>query len=507
MTGPVVGGVGAESVPTVDQLIAELDGDSLNLSDTGAGRRFVRELGHVLRYDVERELFLLWNGNVLEPDTRESLKTYALTMRVVERVRAEALEASDEAGENGGDSPRARLLKFAMGLESHAARRKILESAKEHREVQVREEDLDSVGTDLVVANGVVDLVGGGLRSARVSDLNTRACTVAYDPKAKSKHLDLFLDTFLPDPEHQRFVFALLGRCLIAGNHTRTFPIILGGTTSGKSQLLAAIHKIMGTYACAIGASVFRGNLDDKPRPDLVKAMYTRLAWASEASKNWGLHADQIKRLTGGDPLPYRDHYEGMINAYPRFTPLLITNEMPKISGADPAIRRRIIVVTFDRSLAPGVEDPAIKQRFLNDDECLRAILARLVEGARDEIMMNVDHIPQKYILATMDATGALTNVEEFLLWAYEEGYLQDVDLATTPVSHCVKASDLHTLYVGWIKNHGDVQAKKEQLDMGDFGRQLRDRGWQSRQSAGTRWLGHKLVTIPMWPAAGGSSL
>lgn len=491
------------TLPTVSELISQTDLDEFNLTDTGTGRRFASLLGPVVRYDIENNRWLLWNGKVLEPDTNESLRSYALTMRVIEQIRLEALAASDEAPDGGGDSPRARMLKYATGLEAHASRRKILETAKEHPSIQVVEEQLDAVPTDLVVPNGVIDLQTSKLRDARVDDLNTRMCTVSYDPLAKSKELDLFLKTFLPDEDDQRFVFALLGRCLMAGNYTRTFPIIIGDTTSGKSQLLAAIHKIMGTYSCAIGASVFRGNLDDKPRPDLVRAMYTRLAWASEASKNWGLHADQIKRLTGGDPLPYRDHYSGVVNAYPRFTPLLITNVMPKISGADPAIRRRIIVVTFDRSLAPGQEDPKIKQRFLNDENCLKALLARLVTGARDEIMANVDHIPQKYILATMNATGSLTNVEEFLLWAYEEGYLEDVDIANTPVSHCAKATDLHMLYVRWIKDHGDAQAKKEQLDLNDFGRQLRDRGWQSKPSAGIRWLGKKMVLNTVWPNMG----
>jgi putative DNA primase/helicase len=489
------------AVPTVDELIAAAGDDEFRNTDTGIGRRFTAMFGHIVRYDIERQRWLLWNGEVLEPDSIESLKAYGLTMRVLDAMREEAMNMDGEA--NDPDTPRGRQLRYIHGLEAVTARKKILEAAKEHPAIQVTEEQLDAVATDLVVKDGVVDLLTGTLRKATPADLNTRMCTVRYNPGAKSKELDLFLKTFLPDELDQRFVFALLGRTLIAGNHTRTFPIILGGTTSGKSQLMAAVHKILGSYVCAVGSSVFRANLDDKPRPDLVKAMYTRLAWASEASKAWALHADQVKRLTGGDPLPYRDHYEGIVEAIPRFTPLLITNEMPKINGADPAIRRRIIVVTFDKSLAPGQEDPKVKQRFLNDETCLEAILARMIAGAQDELMLNVDHIPQKYILATMDATGALTNVEEFLLWAYEEGYLVDTDVANTPVSHCAKASDLHTMYVNWIKNHGDQQAKKDQLDMPDFGRQLRDKGWQSKPSAGVRWLGKKIVAIPSWPGAG----
>jgi putative DNA primase/helicase len=479
---------------TVDQLIKLGLDDEVNNTDTGNGRRFVGLLRDYVRYAVDVKRWYLWNGRYWEPDTEENLKAFELTLRVVNLVRQLGLEISEEDDHAG----RERMLKWAQASESINARGRMLTAAKANPVIQIKEEQFDSVETDLVVPNGVVDLRTGDLRYPTRADMNTRSCTVPYEPGTKSKELDRYLAKFLPDELDQRFVFALLGRCLIAGNMTRTFPIILGGTTSGKSQLMAAIHKIMGTYACAIGSTVFRGNLDDKPRPDLVKAMYTRLAYATEANKGWALHADQVKRLTGGDALPYRNHYGQLLNAYPRFTPLLVTNEMPRITGADTATRRRIVVVTFDQSLSVGEEDPKIKQRFLADEQCLKAILARLVEGARDDLMASIDHIPQKYLLATMNATGALTNVEEFLLWMYDEGYLYDVDVVETPVSHCVKASQLYDWYAMWVKKYGDHNDKKDILNQADFGRALKDKGWEKRDSAGARWLGRKISQLAM---------
>lgn len=485
---------------SLDTVIAANDlAEEVFNTDTGNGIRFVRLFGHLVRYATDMEHWYVWNGRHWEPDTAQSLTTYNLTRGVVRAIREEAL--SLEGDDDDPNTPRGRMMRWAMATESVGHRKRILEEAMASTTVRITEDKFDQVDTDLVVPNGTVNLLTGELRPAKNTDLNSRTCTVPYDPAGGepgySAELELFLNTFLPDPLDQRFVFAVLGRALIAGNKTRTFPIIYGGTTSGKSQLIAAVHKVIGSYACAIGPSVFRGNLDDKPRPDLVKAMYTRLAYATEASKSWALHADQIKRLTGGDSLPYRNLYDGTVNVYPRFTPVLVTNEMPRIPGADTALKRRILVMHFDKTIEAGKEDPKIKQRFLNDPVCLRAILARLIRGARDPITEDIANIPERYALATMHAFGAMDHVEEFLEW------LKDMDILVaapdgTPASGMAKASELFDWYSVWVKKYGDRVDKQDALGLKAFGRKLRDDlGWESKTSAGVRWLGWVLKSQP----------
>lgn len=464
-------------------------------TDTGNGLRFVRLYGDIVRYLTDVDRWYVWNGRHWQPDSPKALAVYNLTKGVIRDIRDEALTLDGEP--NDAQTPMGRALRWAFQSEGVGHRRRVLDDAMANPAIQASEPDLDVVDTDLVTLNGIVDLTTGELRPAQPTDLNSRSCTVNYAPEAAepghSDELELFLETFLPDPLDQRFVFAVLGRALVAGNKTRTFPIIYGGTTSGKSQLIAAVHKVIGTYACAIGASVFRGNLDDKPRPDLVKAMYTRLAYATEASKSWALHGDQVKRLTGGDALPYRNLYDGTVNAYPRFTPLLVTNEMPRITGADTPLRRRILVMHFDRTLEVGQEDPKVKQRFLNDPRCLEALLARLVRGARDPITSDVANIPERYALATLSAFGQLDHVEEFIEW------MRDMDALLpagegTPVNAMAKASELFDWYALWVKRYGDKNDKQDALGLKSFGQKLRDDlGWTSRKSGGVRWLGWTL--------------
>jgi hypothetical protein len=57
-----------------------------------------------------------------------------------------------------------------------------------------------------------------------------------------------------------------------------------------------------------------------------------------------------------------------------------------------------------------------------------------------------------------------------------------------------VKADEMHKLYQHWLKNFADTGIKKDQLSLRQLGQSLRDRGWVSSMSSGTRWIGWKLM-------------
>lgn len=483
--------VGPDVVPGVAHLnrLNDLD-DLAHVSDTANGATFVGLFRRLVRYDPGERVWYVWDGVSWSPDGEDAPRVFALTQGVIRCLR-------ERVGELAGDEDaERRWLGQVLACEATPRRRAMLAVARTDARLHLDGSNLDDRPSDLVCPNGTVDLETGELRASRPEDLNSRCCAVNYDPDPRagegSRELDRFLETFLPDEDDQRFVFAVLGQALRGGNEARVFPIFIGATTSGKSQLFAAVHSILGPYACTIGSSVFRGNLDDRPRPDLVRAMHTRLAYATEAAKNWALHADQVKRLTGGDQLPYRNLYREVVNQTPRFTPVLVTNELPRITGADPATKRRIIVITLERSLPPELVDPRIKRRFVTDPDCRRALLARLVAGARDPLAASVTRMPAKYVLATQLAHGELDHVDEFIGWLVDEEILR-VAPADTPVVRCVKASDMHRWYVSWIMTHGDRLDRQDALSLRGLGEALRARGWEARTSAGVRWLGRVL--------------
>ncbi len=481
-------------LPTVDEAIA-WSRIEVNNSDTGNGKRFVNRFGEIVRYVAETDAWYVWIGTHWEPDVR-GLKVYALTEAVVQIIRDEAELMNDEPPPGGGMSERQRTAAHALKTESDGARRRLLAVAQSDGRVVIQPEKFNAAANLLACPNGTVNLDTGELIQSRPEHMNTACCRVNFDDKAKSKDLDRYLETFMPDEEDQAVLFGVLGTALRGGNAARLMPMFLGPSTSGKSQIVEAVANLLRGYATSINVSVFRGTLDDRPRPDLVRAMYSRIAYASEAARSWELHADQVKRLTGGDRIPLRNLYAQVVEADPLFTPFIIANEMPRVKGADDAFRRRMLVVRFNRSLTIGTEDTRIRRRFATDPDCLAALLLRMVEGARSPLFVNGVNwslLPDRFALALMDAFDEVDHVGSFLLWMSEQGHLTQAEL-DTPQSHCAKASDLHAWYGYWIAKHGDRADREGKLNLTDFGKALRTRGWESKKAMGTRWLGWRLV-------------
>jgi len=461
--------------------------DEIALTDTGNGRIFVQLYGQQVRYATDTERWYLWSKNGWQLDTGNALGAFALTQGVIRARRDEEMRTTrdDPAITN-------RNLREITRLESVGRRRAMLDTAAADPALHVEEDWFDA--TRDFIATGdrmLVNLTTGEVRPARPDDMFARRTTVPYDLTAHSPLMNEFFETFLPSVEDQRFVFAVLGQCLRGGNPRRMFPIIWGDTTSGKSQLMTGVHNVLGEFSTAVGSSIFRGNLDDKPRPDLVKAMFSRLAWASEASKAWALHADQIKRLTGGEPLPYRNLFKGLVGREPRFTPLLVTNTMPRITGADGPTKRRIFVIHFDKTLTKEQERPEKRAAFLNDETCRRHLLRLIIDGARDDI---IDRMPERYALATMETRGGIDHTDEFLAWMREEGYLAEIPL-DAPILECVRLRDLYSAYRFWVQYMTDKSDKLDTLGRNSFNTAIRDKQWESRESGGARWLGRRLIT------------
>lgn len=483
--------------PSLRDIAALNAGRAVLHSDTGNAKRLIRLFGDRIRYEPDQERWLWWADTHWEPDVAGLV--FELTEAVIEDMRLEALTLTDEV--EHGVSPRQRLLAHALRTESEGARRRMMSVGASDTRVVVRSEELNAAVNLLACPNGTVDLTTGDLIPSLPEHMNTGCCRVDYVPDAKSRELDRYLETFMPEEEDQAVLFGVLGTALRGGNAARLLPLLLGPSTSGKSQLMAAVANLLRGYATAVNVSVFRGNLDDKPRPDLVKAMYTRVAYASEAAQSWEIHADQVKRLTGGDRIPYRNLYAQSVEAEPLFTPFIVANEMPRVKGADDAFRRRMLVIRFNRTVPSGVEDTRVRQRFVNDEECLRALLARMIEGARSPLFIhgvNWSLLPERFALALMDAFDEVDHIGSFLLWMVDQGHLIQAPVDSAAV-HCAKAADLHSWYSHWVQKFGDKTDREAKLNLRNFGTALRTRGWETRIAAGTRWVGWRLVSDASW--------
>lgn len=427
--------------------------------------------------------WFLWDGRIWRRDGTRQIVT--MVRDVLDDIRAQATRA------DGPD--RDRWAQWAHQSESMSRITAMLTVAETRPGLVVTADQLDSHEHLLCCPNGVVDLRDGSLVPHDPTLLMTRMTGARYDPEARSELLDEFHRTFQPDDEVRDFIYRVIGSALWGKNRSRAWIIIIGGTTSGKGMWTSGVGAALGEYAVPVNSSVYRGTLDDRPRPDLIAALNARLVVAEEASSSWDLHTDQIKRMTGGDSIVVRGmHSNTMVRRVPDFTPIIVTNDMPHIKGADMAVKRRLIALPFVRSLPPAAEDITKKPAFVSDQETLEALLAALVAGA----VAGYDPNSKPAAIEQMTAwtLEQVNNVAEFITHLREEGLLLEYVPETISADACVNTSTLHSIYVRWLREHGSREDQRSQLGPKQFSQQLVNMGWIRIRSNGTRWAG-KVVT------------
>lgn len=366
------------------------------------------------------------------------------------------------------------------------------------------DQDFDT-RTDLLATPGGMLVLGEDgtveTRGIRADDMVTYSTSVDYTPGILDEGkmpalMREYLDTFIPDEEKQRLLFKALGTSLLGGNSYRLLLILKGESTTGKTQLVEALRVALGDYASSGNASVFRGNLDDKARPDILMLLRKRVAFLAEASKSWELHADRVKALTGGDALTVRRmRSDDFMEVVPHFTPVIYTNEMPRVNGADPALKRRMLVVDFDKK--PAAEDPMVKQRFLASVEVRQWLFAALVRGFMESMAEGIEDVKDRFAMLTAAAFDDTTHLGEFFEWLRDDDQLVVLDEMQTKTSSkatFVTMKAMHERYMLWVKGHGNKQDKNDGLNYREFNEQLRQNyGWEVVNSSGRRWDGRIL--------------
>lgn len=329
-------------------------------------------------------------------------------------------------------------------------------------------EDYDAEWTHLHVANGVI-VLGEEVtfRMRTLEDMATLCAPVEYHEGAESALWERFLRDVLPDDETRLWVQKLVGMSLIGGNPDRAMVVGIGPTTSGKSTFVEVISNLLGPYASTYNLQMFREKRDEGPRVDLLNALPKRFLYTVEASQETMLHVDAIKRMTGGDKLTARGMASNVyVEATPAFTPWLMTNETPRIDGADAALRRRIKVAPFNVSLPAEKVDPTLKARLSAATE-LPGILNWALEGwalyqadGLGEDVMNMEVIE-----ATFAVRESLSLLDTWMRDACEFG-----------AEYWEPTEELHAAYRTWLEMNNEED--KRNSSVSGFGRTLSNNGF-----------------------------
>ena len=125
MTQPHESTQAAPAEPTLAQIISANAHDEIMLTDRGCGRRFAEMYHPLVRYVVDRDVWVVRTGQHWQVD-HSKLLVFGMTAGVTRAIRADALRQLE--GEDA-DERRERMLNYAVKTEGEGLRWRFISSA------------------------------------------------------------------------------------------------------------------------------------------------------------------------------------------------------------------------------------------------------------------------------------------------------------------------------------------------------------------------------------------
>jgi putative DNA primase/helicase len=390
--------------------------------------------------------------------------------RQIDRWCVKAInQISEEAEYEDDEKNLAAIKKFAKSSSTSAMMNNMQKIVRGRAGIIVPAETFDADPKLIGCANGVLELKpdGVGFRRGREGDYLTLNTGVDFRPAAKHELWDDYLKRFQPDEEVRAWLQMLVGYSLFGRNPEQLLVVGLGKTSTGKTTITEGLLAALGGYAGPLEASLLRSNADDKPRPDILKALPRRIVIAEELSEFQHLHVDQVKRITGAGTLSARGMAANVfVERAPAFTPWLMTNETPTIEGADAALKNRVLVVPFDVQMPRNRVNANTRERILK--EALPAILAWAVAGWEAYVGDAVDlrAVPAGALAAQLQFSAEMSDFHQFLSVCCDAAE----DYHEIPMA-------LYSAYETWCLDNGVKD--RDVLSVNKFGRRLMQMGYE----------------------------
>ena len=355
-------------------VVAQIDAHDLARTHRGQVRmayRLAATFEHQLLH-VSGLGWFAWDG------TRWARDESGVAKRSVLQVLREALSDSLDDKELRTD---VRKCETASGVAG------VLEIAAALEPFTATVRDLDADPWLLNVANGTIDLRTMELRPHNPADRITKSCRGSYDPESAAPEWDTFLARVLPDEDVRRFLQRLVGVGLLGEVREHVLPILTGVGQNGKGVFDGVVRHVLGDYAIAAEPDLFMHRDGGHPTGEM-DLRGVRWAVVSETEKDRRLAEATMKRLTGGDTIRARRMRQDFVEFTPSHTALLITNYLPKVSGDDEAVWRRLRVVPFDVVIPPEERDGELGSRLQLEAD---GVLSWAVAGYREYVQRGLD--------------------------------------------------------------------------------------------------------------------
>ncbi|QRX90847.1 DNA primase family protein [Streptomyces noursei] len=321
---------------------------------------------------------------------------------------------------------------------------------------------------------GTVNLRTGHVQPNDRADLITKV-SGGHLARGTDAEWSAFLARILPDEDVRAFVQRLFGCAMLGEVREHVMPIFTGTGANGKGTLRDALMSAFGDYAIEVDPAILMESKHERHGAFKMRLRGARLAFCSETEKGRRFAEATMKRLVGGDPIEANLMHRNPITFDPSHTLVMLTNFLPQVSGDDPAVWRRILVVPFDVTIPETERDPGLPDRLR---KAAPAVLAWTYEGWLDYQAQGLNP-PEAVRVRTAAYQAASDVLARFL----------DEHTLTNPHG-VVRARDLFTAWSKWCHDNGETPGSEV-----SFAESMDKRGHtKTRRNTGQVYLGLMLA-------------
>jgi len=428
-------------------------------TDIGNAERLVWRHGRDLRFCQPWGGWLAWdNKRWRRDDTGEP-------MRRAKGVARDLVTVADELEADDADAA-ADFRKYGLRCQSAGKLRSMLELAESEPGIPVLPAQLDIDPWALVVDNGTLDLRTSRLRPHRRADLLTKASPYTYDPAAPCPTWRRFVSEIMCGrADLVEFLQRAAGYSLTAMTNEQVFFFLYGDGSNGKSTFLTTMMLILSEYGFQGSQSVIEEGRNEAHPTVLADLFGKRLCCVAETKNGGKLSEEQVKRITGDEPIWARRMGMDGFTFEPTHKLWVAGNYKPVITGTDLGIWRRLCMVPFDASFTKEQKDPLLPMKLRAE---LPGILAWMVEGARK---WHESGLTEPEVIRT--------SRQEYQTEMDRIGGFLDEWCVLDPQQR-VRSSHLYKAYQGWALEQG-----MKSMNRNRFGREVTKRGLEKRKSGG----------------------
>ncbi|WP_148208326.1 DNA primase family protein [Solidesulfovibrio magneticus] len=450
------------------------------LTDLGNAQKFYRVYNKFFMYDHESAQWVGWDNDKKRWLTGRLARQLMMrfVMKLVDELYRQAKSLRPLRTRNGEEVTPEEALAWAKATSQNSRKKAVLEMVRDLPKVRVAKAELDSDPYLLGVANGVLDLRTGTLIENRPELRITRYASAAYRPDAEAPIFQGFMRQIcLGRQDLVDFLQEVFGYALSGLIKEHAFFILVGTGANGKSTLVEIFLYLLGEYGIGMPGHAFLKSNSRAIRNDIARWPGIRLGTIAEANDGMSFDESLLKRSVAGDVMTARFIGKEYFDFHPVAKFFLSVNTLPKITGADNGIYRRLVVIPFDGDFQATMDRDLPEKLKAEID----GILAWAVQGflrwqARGHLVK-----PDCVVEACKAYRAEMDTVQSFL----DECCILDPNVSTP-------LGVLYEAYKNWAKG-----AVVDPANLHLFGTLMGQKGFKKVKSGTWRWKGVALKAAP----------